>query len=215
MSSVGSVAAAPDNQHIKRLIIACSAGNEAEVRQLLADGDWSSPLDRDALRHGLQRVAARGNIGLAQFLLEYGAEFDARRETEVAAVFRAAENGHVKITRALVERKAGLEAKDRYGRTAVFPAALKGYIEVLKVLVGAGANVNARDKEGKTVLIHLASEKLFRWNESVCRFLLESGADVEAMDITKRTALTWAADYGKFEMVKLLLEGKKRADVEA
>jgi ankyrin repeat protein len=215
MSSVGSVAA-PDNQHIKRLILACSAGKEAEVRAIVSEvGDWTSPLNRDALRHGLQRVAARGNVNLSQFLLEHGSEIDARRETEVAAIFRAAENGHVKITRMLVERTAYLEAKDRYGKTAIFPAASKGYIEVLKLLVGAGANINARDKEGKTVLIHLASEKLFRWNETICQYLLDMDADIEAMDITKRTALTWAADYGKYEMVKLLLEGKKKANVEA
>jgi ankyrin repeat protein len=214
MSSVGSVVAA-DNQHIKRLIIACSAGKEDEVRQLLSEGDWTSPLDRDALRHGLQRVAARGNVNLSKFLIDHGAGIDAGRETEVAAIFRAAENGHVKITKLLVERKANVEARDRYARTAIFPAALKGYIEVLKILAGAGANVNTRDKEGKTVLIHLASEKLFRWNEIVCQYLLDMDADVEAMDHTKRTALTWAADYGKYEMVKLLLEGKKKANVEA
>lgn len=214
MSSVGSNA--PDTRHT-RLIQACAQGQEATVRALFAESEtqWSSQRDCDALRLGLQRVAARGNIGLTSFLLEKGAEFDSKKDSEVAALFRAAENGHKGVVRILLQKGASPEARDRYGRTSVFQAAVKGYIEVLKLLTGANANVNARDKDGRTVLIHMAAEKLFKLNLDICRFLLDAGADVEARDNGKRNALIWASDTGKSELVKLLLEGNNRASMEA
>jgi ankyrin repeat protein len=196
MSSVGS-AGAPDVRHL-RLVQACASGNEAVVRELLDEAispggvhsSWTATGPaRDALRHGLQRAAARGNVSIARLLLEAGAEVDARSGTsasgviafpaagsatlggiavggagsgvaEIAAVFRAAENGHVAATRLLLDKAgARVDARDRLGRTPLFPAALRGYVEVVRLLIAAGADVDARDKEERTVLIVLAEEK--------------------------------------------------------
>src|SRR6201994_4018197 len=226
MSSVGSKEV-PENRHLK-LVQACSSGKEDVVRQIVNESSWKSQSDLDALRHGLQRVASRGNVNLLRFLLENGAELDPRKETEVAAVFRAAENGHVAATSLLLQwpltsfdpprsasvQVARTEARDRWGRTAIFPASVHGYIEVVKVLIGAGADVNAADKENRTVLLHLAAERLFKWNEDIVHLLLANGADVEVKDTAQRTPLMWAAATGKTDMVKLLLESKYKPDVE-
>jgi ankyrin repeat protein len=93
MSSIGSNS--PDPRHLK-LVQASAAGREEVVKQLLTEATWHSQMDRDALRQSLQRCAARGNLSLSRFLIEKGAEVDARK-AEVAALFRAAENGHVKV----------------------------------------------------------------------------------------------------------------------
>jgi ankyrin repeat protein len=215
MSSVGS--AGPTQRH-KELLQAAAAGREDLVRQLVSDSQWQSPMERDALRQALQRVAARGNVSFARFLIENGAEVNSRKDSEVASLFRAAENGHARTVQLLLENGANIDAVDRYGRTSLFPAALKGYIEVVKLLLEAGAKVNARDKELKrTVLIHLAAERLFQWNEAMCVLLLEKGADVEAKDASHKNPLIWAAATGKVEMVRLLVEGRSapRALIEA
>lgn len=215
MSSVGSNGP-PENRHLK-LVEYCAKGREDLVRQIVSEATWKSQIDLDSLRHGLQRVAARGNVSLIKFLLESGAEVDARKDTEVAAVFRAAENGHVAATKLLLGWKAEdgknaardrTAAKDRWGRTVIFPAAERGYIEVLKLLLAEGANVNAVDKKNRTVLLHLAAEKLFKWNEDIVLLLLSHGADVEVKDSDEKTSLIWAAATGKGKMVKLLLDHK-------
>jgi hypothetical protein len=162
----------------------------------------TSQMDMDALRHGLQRVAANGNINLCRYLLETGAEIDPRKDTEVAAVFRAAENGHVAIVNMLLQWKQApvpsrqhfvsplrTEARDRWGRTAIFPAAVHGFIDVLEALIAHGANINAIDKDNRTVLLHLAAERLFKWNEQTVNILLDKGIDVEAKDTAYRTPL--------------------------
>jgi ankyrin repeat protein len=152
---------------------------------------------------------------MTTLLLDSGAEVNPRKDSEVGAIFRAAEKGHKTTVKLLLDRKASAEARDKYGRTSIFPAAVLGYSEVLKLLLEREADINARDKENRTVLIHMAAEKLFKWNSSIFQYLLDMGADVEARDNAKRTALIWAADSGKTEMVKILLEGKVRPNIEA
>jgi ankyrin repeat protein len=216
MSSIGSNA--PDPRHLL-LVQASAAGKEGTVRQLLSESAWHSAMDRDALRQALQRCAARGSVSISSFLIEKGAEVDARRENEVAALFRASENGHVAVVRLLLDKGATTElGRDRYGRTGIFPAVLKGYVEVVSLLLERGANVNARDKEERTVLVHLMAEKAnpnYKRGEEILKLLLEKGADVEARDSSKRTALIWASTTGKVEMVRLLLDGKRKPNIEA
>jgi uncharacterized protein len=227
MSSVGS-REVPENRHLK-LVQACASGKEDVVRQIVSESTWKSQTDLDALRHGLQRVAARGNVNLLRFLLERGAEIEPRKDSnEVGAIFRAAENGHVGATRLLLEwnsttsdpprsgsvQTSLTEVRDRWGRTAIFPASVHGYIEVVKVLIAAGANVNATDKENRTVLLHLAAERLFKWNEDIVHLLIANGADMEVKDSAQRTSLMWAAVTGKADMISLLLESKNKPDVE-
>ena len=220
MSSVGSNS--PDPRHLK-LVQASAAGKEDIVKQLLGESAWHSQMDRDALRQSLQRCAARGNLSLSRFLIEKGAEVDARK-AEVAALFRAAENGHVKVVQFLLDSGADPDCgpvlgRDRYGRTPLFPAAHRGYMDVVKALLDNDADINARDKEERTVLIHMAEEKPgntpYGRAEEIVRLLLERGANLEARDTAKRTALIWASATGKVDTVRLLLEGKNKPDLEA
>jgi ankyrin repeat protein len=100
----------------------------------------------------------------------------------------------------------------------LFPAALKGFVDVVALLLERGASVNARDKEERTVLVHFMAEKTnanSKRGEEILKLLLDNGADVEARDTSKRTALIWASATGKVDMVRLLLEGKRKPNVEA
>ena len=62
-------------------------------------------------------------------------------------------------------------------------------LPILRVLVSAGTKVNTQAVDGITDLLHL-SQVL---NESVCEYLLDNGADVNASDFIGRTPLHAAA----------------------
>lgn len=65
---------------------------------------------------------------------------------------------------------------------------------------GAGA-VNRRDKGGYTPLLHAAEND----NPDVVGVLLEHGADVNALDYSRRSALSWACECGYYETAAVLL----------
>lgn len=211
MSSVGS--SVPDQRHLS-LIQASKAGNELKVRQIIEETAWHSQMDRDALRQSLQRVAARGNFALAQFLVEKGADVNTLRENETPALFKACEGGHEKLAQLLLDSGAKTDATDRDERTALYKPAMRGHLNICKLLLERKADPDSKDKEKRTVLVHLAAEKPGRWKKDMIELLLRY-ADIEAKDDTRRTALIWAAATGKPELVDILLSGEKMADTSA
>ncbi|KAJ3156714.1 Ankyrin repeat domain-containing protein 22 [Geranomyces michiganensis] len=93
---------------------------------------------------------------------------------------------------------------------------------IVRVLVALGANVNARNvKSGKTPLAYAVrdpsffpdasrppdKEEMERAAYSIVTFLLESGADVNAIDLDGNYALHYAARARDAELVRLLLSG--------
>ena len=212
-----------DARHTE-LLKASSAGKEEAVFNLIDNELWNTQTDRDALRQSLQRVAGRGNARLAEYLLSKGAEVNVRRESETSALYQACRAGHSKVVEVLLKAGADTEWRDKDGRTGLWNPVVRGFAETVRLLLHEGrANVNARDKEGKTILIHLASEKPGRWMQDkqmgrgMLQLLLERGADMEAKDHTKRTALTWGASTGKTALCEVLLEGVagRKADIRA
>lgn len=217
---------APDERQLA-LLQASARGNETRVRALLGETIWHSRMDQAALRHSLQKVAARGNLSLAKALMERGADVNPSGN-EVGALIKAAESGNAQLVKVMLGTgsmtmggmarvRVDVDTRDRNGRTALYAAAWGGHVEVVRGLLDARADLNARDREERTPLIHLAAEKQGRWKVEMVELLLERGADIEAKDNTKRTALLWAASTGKSELVKLLLSGTKaqKANVAA
>ncbi len=62
--------------------------------------------------------------------------------------------------------------------------------------------MNSRDKEDRTPL-HVASQN---GHLDVIRWLLDRGADVNALEVNGKTPLSLALDEGKIEASRLLLE---------
>lgn len=207
---------APDERQLA-LLQASARGNETRVRALLTETLWHTRMDQTALRHSLQQVAARGNLSLARFLIEKGADVNPQAG-EVGALIKAIGTGNNPLIRSILDapgQNINVDTRDKAGRTALYTAAWSGNVAAVKMLLGKRAKVDARDREDRTPLIHLAAEKQGRWQTDMIELLLESGADIEAIDNTRRTSLLWGASTGKSELCRLLLQGKNgiKADV--
>ncbi|KAI0968896.1 hypothetical protein F4678DRAFT_441820 [Xylaria arbuscula] len=211
MASQASVASSqPDQRHL-RIIAASAQANEARVRDILTEEPpWTSSTDHDALRQALQKVAARGKLSIVRLLIEYGADVNPKRDTEVPALVKAAEAGNVAVISELLAHNADPNARNRSGQTALFIAAIKGHNKVVDTLASGRADVNAQDKEGRSPLLWLASEKKAKakWSIETLRLLLRYGADLEVRDHIGRTPLLWAATNSNIELARFLLEHK-------
>ncbi|KAL8667458.1 MAG: hypothetical protein Q9202_000674 [Teloschistes flavicans] len=217
MSTAGS--SGPNSWHAL-LIQAAGKGDEAKVRDLLAQLYPREEVFKDALRIALQRVVGRGHHALTQLVLEQGAEVNEVLDGEISPLHRAAEIGREDILTLLIAKGADVNIRDKNRRTPIFPAAQRNHQKALQILLHEGADVNTKGEDYQTLMLCLAaerSEKLMKWGMEIIQILLGAKTDLEAKDKDGRTALLWAAATGKESLAKLLLSGETEniADIHA
>ncbi|GAA5830339.1 hypothetical protein JCM11251_001314 [Rhodosporidiobolus azoricus] len=123
---------------------------------------------------------------------------------DLNALSLACQYGHEAIARLLLERGAKV-VPNPAGYWPQHLAAREGHAGVLSLLVSSlgGADIDVPDKYSQaTPLCHAASEG----HESCVKVLLQSGADVHALDEFKRSPIHYAAWQGHVECVNSLIE---------
>lgn len=91
----------------------------------------------------------------------------------------------------------------------LWPAVQQGDLLQLKTAIAEGANVNYRGTNGLTPLLQTlsgATAPLEAERRQCVAFLLERGAEVDAKDSNRRTALIYATRAGDLETVQLLVK---------
>jgi len=119
------------------------------------------------------------------------------------ALFFAIQGGHAEVVRTLIEKKANVDARTKGGTTPLMLATWepKG-LEAAKLLLAAGANPSAKAKDGRTPLLIASGNGN---NYQTVKLLLDAGADVTATTKENGDALSVAAASGDTETTKILL----------
>ena len=177
----------------------------------------------------LHQAAGRGNVVLAEFLLQKGAKVNAQNASGQTPVHYAAGSGRIDMLNLLVKNGADMKIKDSEGLTA--PDLLLQYgaqgmlvttpggtvtvaagssenVDVLKRAVELGADVNKQFNDKQTVLHQAAG----RGNVVLAEFLLQKGAKVNAQDASGQTPAHYAAESGHIDMLNLFV--KNSADMK-
>jgi ankyrin repeat protein len=75
-----------------------------------------------------------GHVDVARFLVENGADVNAKNNDDDTPLHGAALNGYVDVARFLVENGADVNAKDKNGKTPIDIAREKGHNDIVKLL---------------------------------------------------------------------------------
>ncbi|KAF3400085.1 Ankyrin repeat domain-containing protein 50 [Penicillium rolfsii] len=137
-----------------------------------------------------------------KFLIEQGANADARDNNGMSALANAAKKGLLNVVKILIERVVDADPVDAFDRTPLSWAAEMGHVEITRLLLARGAYIDAADDSGATPLIHATC----LGHESVVSLLLDAGANPCAEDEHSRTALSFAAENGDMSLVALFLD---------
>jgi len=148
----------------------------------------------------LGRAANKGQLRVAQFLLDSGAEVNRAYQSRTPLLLAAA-RGHKAMIELLLAKGADVGARDNYGKTALHIAAENGFQATAEALVAGKADVNARTTKQETPL-HLA---VGAGHVAMTKYLLAKGADADAQDTNGGTALMLAAARGHMETLQTLL----------
>jgi ankyrin repeat protein len=212
-----------------KLLYACRHGHFDTVKYLVEQGANVNAVDNHnnspgehgttALMYASVNPAYIGLLGVAnadtrfnivKYLVEHGADVNAKNAKGRTALMWASTNRRLEIVKYLVEHGADVNPKDYEGSTALLNAASGRRFNIVKYLVEHGADVNARPEFGYTALIY-ASEK---GRLDIVKYLIEHGADVNAKDDDGNTALLIAAKYcDRLDVIKYLVE--HGADINA
>ncbi|KAH8817564.1 ankyrin repeat-containing domain protein [Flagelloscypha sp. PMI_526] len=167
------------------------------------------------------------SLEMARFLIEKGADVDETGGIYVTALQTAASMRNWKFVSFLIEKGADVNVRQGMHGTVLHIAAFQGNLEIIKFLIEKGADVSAVGGTYGTVLQTAVSKGNWeikrestalqtaasKGNWDIVRFLIEEGADVNAVAELYETALQIAIFEGNLEMSSFLVE--KGADVNA
>ena len=173
---------------------AASEGHLETSRLLLERGaDINSQNDKGLTPlQQASRGMQKGYRDIMCFLLDHGANGDARDKHGNTALHFAASEGHLETSRLLLERGADINSQNDEGLTPLQQASRgmqKGYLDIMHFWLDHGANWNSRDNHGNTAL-HFAASKCCL---EAAHILLERGADVNSQNDEGLTPLQQAS----------------------
>lgn len=153
-------------------------------------------------------------------LIERGADAN-NCMNEATPLMNAARAGNLEVMRVLLKHGADIAKANKHGMTALMSAAKSWEIETLTELLQKGADVQAVDEKGRNSLMYLAGSLEWPLHESsfdlmkiagdsknispCIEMLMKSGLNINATDLSGKTALMWAAIAGHDPVVAILM----------
>lgn len=181
--------------------------------------DKNRILKGDALARLVQSAKEEDFATVRQILGEAEA-LDLRDKRTLEAFFRAVTAEDPQLVEAFLDLGVPVNATVS-GVNALSLAALEGAPAAVEFLLRRGADVNQRGRHGDTPLIATCRAadrmKVFGFLEEhleCVRLLLEGGADVDAANDQRMTALHYAAQAGAEPMVRLLVDAGAQVNVQ-
>lgn len=199
---------AADGAEVGDLYDAAMADNLALVQSLVANGaDVNEQGDEGTPLHA---AVLQGDISMAAFLLDKGADIEAvKPPAGYKPLHIAASYDKPEMVAFLLQRGAQANGRDFEERTPLHLVARLGYADIAKLLLDSGADVDAVDGHAKYTALHFA---ILTDKKEMVRLLLDRSADVNAAP-TGESPLHLAAREGSREVVELLV--KRGADLSA
>ncbi|KAI9040298.1 uncharacterized protein KD926_008388 [Aspergillus affinis] len=157
---------------------------------------------------GLRFAAQEGQVARLRMILEKGADVNGKDAAAYTALELASFQGHENAVQLLLEHGADVNLRGSDECPPLYYAIQQQNEDVVFTLIEHGADVNA-SVYGMTLSM-LAAET---GNLLIMQSLITSGADINSKDYSERTALHFAALYGREDIAKLLLENG--ADLDA
>jgi len=169
------------------------------MKELIDKVDVNKAYSEYSLENPISVASEYGKMEIVMFLLDNGAEVTGLAFDNAARTARDKEG--VKVFKLLMKHGGG-ELIKNHGASVLDTAAYNGNMEIAKILIFEGVDPNEKDEVGNVPLISAISGGA---DIEMVKFLVNNGADVNAVDGKGESALENAYIWGDSELVKYLL----------
>lgn len=148
----------------------------------------------------LELATTENHAQVVRILIEKGADMLSQRK----ALFNASGGGHLEVVRCLTDYKSLVKSSPGPMNSSLSRAVCNSFWETCELLVQRGADINFKGMSNRTAL-HSAVEPM---NIKGAKFLIDRGANVNAIDNVGRTPILLAVEQTrmKLKMVQFLLD---------
>ena len=180
------------------------------VEQLAIKKPWHVNAIGGDLYSPLLAALLKKDLGVAEFLVEHGANVDAQgpeNQTALHKVMEWSDDSAFDVTKFLLKHGADVNARRHDLYTPLHLATVKGRFKVARLLLVHKANVDCRSGQG-SVPLHLVSfvDNSPDLGPRLARLLLEYKADVNAKNEDHATPLHYASFHHLQEVAQILLD---------
>ena len=179
-------------------------GELRSVQKLFDSGKYNARSTDEQGITALHWAAINGHYALCHFLLQSGADVDARGgDAEATPVLWASKRCSLKVVSLLLSHGADPLLRDDQGYNLLHSATLDGNVfQLVLLLHHPDIPVDVQDAQGHTSLMWAA----YKGFGACVDILLRWGADVHAVDDMGFTALHWALVKGNYLCIQKLVE---------
>jgi ankyrin repeat protein len=177
--------------------------------KLIKSGMNVNVIVKDGYGTALQLAAAVGNLGLAQLLLDCGANVLTNGGRFGSAFHLAGRAGHTKMSHLLLKRMKNKSVPPASLIPALLDAVQKGDVELTRDLIENGVLLGPKMDIAMVVRVAAASR-----HPECLKLLLESGAPAWSQWDDYKPAMLAASESGDLESVQLLLDHGASPNVE-
>lgn len=200
------------NGQLPALSYAVSLGKIKAATVILEDGvNVNVNLPDCRGRTALHWAAGLGDIDMVKLLLKYDADVHARAPRGQPPIFDAIPIHAYGVVQILLEHGASVTAPDGFGDPPLHRVAHTSSVDTMKVLYHHGANVHAKNRLGWTAL-HTVAGSNYWDGVPPAQFLIQKGADVNALTLNGQSPLALAVNARNRLMVDFLLRNGARVD---
>ena len=177
---------------------AARKGDTGLIKRLLENGADIEEVAGTGLERPLCLAAVHGKTSAVEYLLDRGANIEAKMKDDWTALSMAALEGRKSTVECLLDRGANIEAKNDFGYTALLLAAWIGQKSKVEYVLYRGANIEAENERGETPLLlacHFIDEQQNKFEIlSTIELLCSKGANVSVNSILGKTPLKYAKE---------------------
>ncbi|CAD8135075.1 unnamed protein product [Paramecium pentaurelia] len=151
-------------------------------------------------------------LQLLKYLCELGANINYKDNLKQSILFYICRDGRTKLFDFLISQGINISDTDSYGQTPLFYASRENRIDIISKFIKLGIDVAHLDTLScQTALFYAASKGHYE----ACKLLIEAGCPINHQDNKKKTALYFAKQSQKKEVIDLITASmqKQKEDV--